>query len=121
MSQPALTSEDMQVRSWAEATVMAQEREIEQMTALLQPLGGLDEAAAAPMRAEMQQMTAHSGHAPSADRAFVEAMVPHHQSAVEMAVLAGSRSQNADVLALAQDIVTTQQREITEFRAYLAE
>lgn len=121
MSRPALNSEDLQVRGWAEAIVMAQEREVEQMTALLEPLGGLDEAAAAPMRAEMQNMAGHTGHAANPDRAFVEAMLPHHQSAVDMAQLAEGRSQNADVLALAQDIVATQQREMAEFRDYLAQ
>ncbi|WP_373295814.1 DUF305 domain-containing protein [Deinococcus piscis] len=121
MSQPALASPDPQVRGWAEAIVMAQEREIDQMSALLEPLGGLDEAAAAPMRTEMAQMTAHTGHASDPDRAFVEAMLPHHQSAVEMAQLAEGRSQNADVLALADDIVATQQREMAEFKAYLAQ
>lgn len=121
MSQSALASTDPQVRGWAEAIVTAQESEIEQMTAMLEPLGGLDEAAASPMRTEMAEMTAHTTHASDPDRAFVQAMLPHHQSALEMAQLAEGRSENAEVLALAHDIVATQQREMTEFEEYLAQ
>lgn len=119
MSQPALSSEDVQVRAWAEGIVSAQEAEIEQMTDLLEPLGGLDDAAAAPMREEMAGMQEHLGHAENADRAFVEGMIPHHESALEMAKLAEGHSQNEAVLALARNIIATQEGEIAAFKTYL--
>lgn len=50
------------------------------------------------------------------DRAFAEAMVPHHESAVEMAELARRRGESAFVRELAADIVTTQQAEIATLR-----
>jgi uncharacterized protein (DUF305 family) len=50
------------------------------------------------------------------DRAFARAMIPHHQSAVAMAKLAGDRAQHAELKALAQDIVTTQTAEIQTLR-----
>lgn len=120
MSQAALSSADAQVRAWAEGIVSAQEAEIDQMTGLLEPLGGLDEAAAAPMREEMAGMQQHLGHAEDADRAFVEGMIPHHESALAMAQLAEGRSQNEAVLELARNIITAQEKEIAEFKAYLA-
>ena len=120
MSQAALSSEDAQVRAWAEGIVSAQEAEIDQMTDLLEPLGGLDEAAAAPMREEMAGMQQHLGHAEDPDRAFVEGMIPHHESALAMAQLAEGRSQNEAVLELARNIITAQEKEIAEFKAYLA-
>ena len=121
MSRAAAGSDDPQVRGWAEDITAAQEQEIAQMTTLLEPLGGLDEEMAAPMRNEMSEMAGHVQHAEDPDRAFVEGMIPHHQSALDMARLAEGRSENPEVLALAQDIVTTQQREIDEFEAYLAQ
>jgi len=46
------------------------------------------------------------------DRAFVAGMVPHHQSAVQMATIANRRGQSAFVTGLAQNIVRTQNSEI---------
>ena len=50
------------------------------------------------------------------DRAFVADMTSHHQSAVEMATIASRRSQSTFVTQLAQNIVRTQNREITAMR-----
>jgi len=47
------------------------------------------------------------------DVAFVEDMVPHHQSAVEMAEIARERGQSAFVKTLADDIIKAQNSEIT--------
>ena len=46
------------------------------------------------------------------DRAFVAEMVPHHQSAVEMAKVAQSRGQHPEVKKLADAIITAQNAEI---------
>ncbi len=51
-----------------------------------------------------------------ADRAFVADMVPHHQSAVEMAKIAQDRGQSRFVKRLADDIVRTQNQEISVMR-----
>lgn len=53
----------------------------------------------------------------SVDRAFAQAMVPHHESAVEMAKVARERGQSAFVRQLAEDIITTQTKEIETLRA----
>ncbi len=50
------------------------------------------------------------------DRAFVADMVPHHQSAVQMASIANSRGRSAFVSGLAQNIVRTQNSEIATMR-----
>jgi hypothetical protein len=49
-----------------------------------------------------------------ADRAFLEAMIPHHESAVEMARLAKRRAQHRQVSELADTIVETQREEISD-------
>ena len=50
------------------------------------------------------------------DRAFVAAMIPHHESAVEMAKIAQQRGQSEFVGQLAEDIIRTQNAEITKMR-----
>ncbi len=50
------------------------------------------------------------------DRAFVAEMIPHHESAVEMAEVAQQRGKGAFVRGLAEDIIRTQQAEIATLR-----
>jgi len=54
------------------------------------------------------------------DRAFVADMIPHHQSAVEMATIAKRRGQSAFVKNLAGDIIRTQNAEITTMQGIAA-
>jgi uncharacterized protein (DUF305 family) len=49
-----------------------------------------------------------------ANGAFLEAMIPHHESAIEMATIARRRAEHPEVRELAQDIVRTQRREIRQ-------
>ncbi len=51
------------------------------------------------------------------DRAFVAEMVPHHESAVEMAQIAVERGSSAFVKELAEDIIQTQTAEIATLRS----
>ena len=53
------------------------------------------------------------------DRAFIDAMVPHHESAIEMArvALRAGLSQT-DLIAVAQDIIDSQQTEIGDMRSW---
>lgn len=51
------------------------------------------------------------------DRGFVAGMVPHHQSAVDMAQVALERGKSAFVKELAQDIVDSQMKELATMRA----
>lgn len=52
------------------------------------------------------------------DRAFIDAMIPHHESAVEMAEAARERSDNPRIRALAENIVGAQRREIFLLRSW---
>jgi len=47
------------------------------------------------------------------DRAFVEEMIPHHKSAIEMAEIAQQRSQRPQIKELAQNIIDSQTKELT--------
>jgi uncharacterized protein (DUF305 family) len=48
------------------------------------------------------------------DKAFIDAMIPHHQSAIEMAQVALKESENPEIKELAETIVIAQQREIQQ-------
>lgn len=50
------------------------------------------------------------------DRAFVAGMIPHHESAIEMAKMARERGESPFVKNLAEDIIRTQTGEISTLR-----
>lgn len=53
------------------------------------------------------------------DVTFAQQMIPHHEQATEMAALAEGRTQNAEVLALAQQIADAQGPEIETMQGFL--
>ena len=72
--------------------------------------GGDDEAE--PVADDRQ--TVASGEVPF-DRAFIDAMVPHHREAIEMAKAAKTRGlTQPDLEKIASDIIASQQREIDQ-------
>jgi len=54
------------------------------------------------------------------DLAFIDAMVPHHQTAVMMAQVAAMRAERPELQALAQTMVEDQSREIEQMQAWRA-
>ncbi|PRC45059.1 DUF305 domain-containing protein [Mycobacterium sp. ITM-2017-0098] len=57
----------------------------------------------------------------SADVTFATTMVPHHQQAIEMANLAVQRSTDPELIALANQIVATQQPEVNILNVFLVQ
>jgi uncharacterized protein (DUF305 family) len=55
------------------------------------------------------------------DKAFIEAMIPHHQSAIEMAEVAYEKSENSRIKELAGDIISAQKREIEQMKQWRKE
>jgi uncharacterized protein (DUF305 family) len=67
------------------------------------------------------QETVASGEVPF-DKAFIDAMVPHHREAIEMAKAANDRGlTQADLRKIADDIIESQQREIDQMLAWREE
>ncbi|MEU7469234.1 DUF305 domain-containing protein [Streptomyces sp. NPDC044984] len=62
---------------------------------------------------------ASTGQHNAADVAFAEGMIPHHRQAVEMAGLAPSRAESAEVRKLAEDIEKAQAPEIRTLSGWL--
>lgn len=54
------------------------------------------------------------------DHDFMAGMVPHHESAVEMAQVVLRTTEDPEVRALAENILATQQGEIDQMNAWLA-
>lgn len=107
----------------------AQQPEIDQMTAWLNEWG-------VPVMSGMDDMGGHEGHGmsgmltqdqlsqledasgPEFDRLFAEFMIEHHVGAIDMAEDVVN-SQDPRVAALATEIISTQQVEIDQLRAFL--
>jgi uncharacterized protein (DUF305 family) len=58
---------------------------------------------------------------PDFDRAFIQAMIPHHQSAIDMSRAATPNLRRPEIRDLAHDIITTQQVEIDMMEGWLRE
>jgi uncharacterized protein (DUF305 family) len=132
-------AEHPEIAQMAEAIITAQENEIDQMKAWRLAWFGSDETPPMERMPMVPGMggghTAHGGsgtmdmaadvealrNAPEPfDEAFIEAMIPHHQSAVDAAKAAESRAERAEIKGLAQAIIADQQREIEQMQQWLA-
>jgi uncharacterized protein (DUF305 family) len=54
------------------------------------------------------------------DKLWLQSMISHHQGAIDMAQTEVSKGGNADMMALARDIITAQQTEIDQMKKMLA-
>ncbi len=106
----------------------AQDPEIDQMTAWLEGWGasivmdtsdGHDMSSMAGMMSVEQMDALAQSTGADFDRMWLEMMIEHHEGAIVMAEEAAADGTNPDVLALAAEIIATQQAEIDEMRALL--
>jgi uncharacterized protein (DUF305 family) len=74
--------------------------------------------AQAPRPATSAQMQRPMSKSSEPDKAFIEMMVPHHQSANEMAKIAVSRAKNPQVKKLAQSLIDDQTKEINQMQTW---
>jgi len=71
-------------------------------------------ASAGNTAAQSTPATKPAASAGAVDQAFVRQMIPHHQMAVEMAKIAQTNGEHAEIKDLADDIVAAQNKEIDE-------
>ena len=129
-------AEDPRVLDLAGRIEAAQEPEIETMTGWLedwgQPtaaeesggmdgmdMGGENDMGGMDMEMDMSGLEAASGA--EFDRMWLEMMAEHHRSAVDMAETEVGDGQNADAIALAEQIIESQSAEIEEMETLLTE
>jgi len=113
-------SKDATVKAWANAVIKDQNREINQMNTWLKTYGGTDTNMAKMMAGSMQGMASMVKSSKTPDVAFVQGMIPHHASAVDMANLALQQGASANVLKIARDIVKAQAQEMYDYRLWLS-
>lgn len=66
----------------------------------------------------MLTVLARGAQAAPFDRQFIDSMVPHHESALMMAQMAVTKARLPQVKALARGIISDQQREIAQMKAW---
>ncbi len=98
------------VKVAAKAVIAAQQQEIELMNRWLKSWNA---SGTAP--------TMHLSRLPAGqtDRWFLTQMIPHHQEAVQMSVVALKDSQTTAVKNLARRIIAAQTQEVQQYRAWL--
>src|SRR5215204_7113635 len=62
-----------------------------------------------------KQMVMQNGE--YSDKRFIDAMVPHHQGAIEMARVALGNAEHEEIKDLSRNIISTQQAEIEELKS----
>lgn len=126
MAEVALqNAEHEEIRTLAQDIVDSQRAEIELLGQMREELGGATTTSVS--QEEMEGMMGMSED-PQAlaeerpfDRAFMDAMTPHHESAIAMANVALEESEDPEIRRIAEDIVSAQEREIQQMRQWREE
>lgn len=126
-------AERPEIRDLAASIIQSQAEEIGRMQAWRQdwygsevtpPMSQMPMIAAMPGMAmeammNMEEEVARLRNAPAPfDQAFIDAMIPHHQSAIEAARTAEQQAAHPEVRELARAIIADQQREIDQLRQW---
>lgn len=126
MAQEEVASgKDEKIKAMAQQIITDQKAEQEKLKTFLnspssvvqKSSGNEDELmkAMAPMENGMKEMQMSN----DADKDFVVMMIPHHQSAVEMAKSEISNGHHDEIKQMAQQMITAQTNEIQEFQKWL--
>lgn len=124
MAEVALeNAEHEEIGTLARDIIDAQRAEIELFGEIREELGG---STTEMSREEMEGMMGNMDAGELAqqrpfDKAFIDAMIPHHESAIAMANVALQESEDPEILRIAGEIVDAQEREITQMQAWRAE
>lgn len=88
------------------------------VTAAASPMAGMDQGTSGTTGSMATDLGAKDGEY---DKRFIDAMIVHHEGAIEMAEDARSKSERPEILKLADDIITAQRSEIAQMRAWRAD
>lgn len=111
-----------EIGTLAEDIVSAQESEIKDFRDIKSEEFGTSEVPSSISQEEMDAMgMTDPGELEDErpfDRAFIDAMLPHHRSAIVMAKVALKESDNQQIKGIARDIVDAQRREIAQMEQW---
>jgi uncharacterized protein (DUF305 family)/predicted small secreted protein len=120
MAQVALKkAEHEEIKQLSHNIVSSQQAEIEELKSIKEEEFGTPNV---PMEMSQEQMRGMGimmnpqelAEEKPFDRAFIDAMIPHHQSAIEMADVAREKSEIPEIEELAEGIISAQQKEIEQ-------
>jgi uncharacterized protein (DUF305 family) len=124
MAEVALeNAQHAEIKDLSRNIVSTQRAEIEELKSIKQEEFGTSDV---PMEMSQEQMRSMGmmmdpqelARSEPFDRAFIDAMIPHHQSAIEMAKVAYEKSENPRIKKLAENIVSAQQAEIEQMKRW---
>jgi uncharacterized protein (DUF305 family) len=123
MAEVALeNAEHEEIKQLSRNIVSTQQAEIEELKTIKQQEFGTSQV---PMEMSAQEMQMMGMTDPDElankdpfDKAFIDAMIPHHRSAIEMAQVAYRESDNPEIKTLAEGIIEAQTREIAQMQGW---
>jgi uncharacterized protein (DUF305 family) len=123
MAQVALeNAEHEEIKQLSRNIISSQQAEIEELKAIKQEEFGTSEVPMEMSEGEMRMMGMTDPDELASkdpfDKAFIDAMIPHHRSAIEMAQVAIRESDNPEIRTLAEDIIEAQTREIAQMQGW---
>ncbi len=124
MAEVALkNAEHDEIERLAEDIVSTQEAEIRTLKSIKREEFGTSEIPTGMNAQQMQGMGMMADPRSLArkdpfDKAFIDNMIPHHRSAIEMAEVAAKETRNREIKTLATDIVEAQEREISQMKRW---
>ena len=127
MAQVALeNAEHQEILTLAQDIASSQENEIEQLKAIKQEQFGTSEVPMAISAEEMQSMGMWMDPQDLAnqepfDKAFIDNMIPHHESAISMANVVLQKSETPEIREIAEAVVEAQEREVAQMKSWREE
>jgi uncharacterized protein (DUF305 family) len=124
MAQVALkNAEHTEIKQLSRNIITTQKAEIKELKSIKQEEFGTSQVPMDMSMGEMQSMGMMMNPGSLAkkdpfDKAFIDNMIPHHQSAIEMAQVALDESKNPRIKNLAKNIVEAQKREISQMKQW---
>jgi uncharacterized protein (DUF305 family) len=124
MAEVALkNAEHEEIKKLSRNIISTQRAEIEELRSIKKEEFGTSEVPMQMSPSEMESMGMMMDPGELADeqpfdKAFIDAMIPHHESAIEMAQVAYRESDNPQIRTLAESIVDAQAREITQMKEW---
>ena len=113
---------DAQIKQMAQKMIDDQQKEVAELNTFLSghaAHGGTD-AFFKEVMAIMNNMKMEGDHSGSIDKQFVQMMIPHHQTAVDMSKAYLKAGHEPRLNAMANTIIASQEKEIRDLQAWLA-
>src|SRR5215211_347726 len=116
-------AEHAEIKELTRNIISSQQAEIEELKAIKKEEFGTSNV---PMEMSPEQMRSMGvmmdpqelANREPFDKAFIDAMIPHHQSAIKMAEVAYEKSKNPRIKELAENIMSAQKREIEQMKQW---